>query len=161
MTKPNINDTGSAPTDANSVVCEGLVVAIDGGVVKVSMEANEACSSCSAKSSCSMAPAGGQLVEFKAEGFRVGERVHISTDTRRLLLVSTTLYLVPTLLIIAGSFGGFILLPTRLGVSPDMGGFIGVVAGILLGLAYIHFFKVLTGAEDTLLHLEKIEDPDA
>lgn len=161
MTKPNINDTGSAPTEASSVVCEGRIVAIEGNLVKVSMEANEACSSCQAKSSCSMVPAGGQLVEIRAEGFKVGDRVALSTDTRRLLIVSTTLYLVPTLLIIAGSFGGYILLPSPLGVSPDMGGFIGVVAGILLGLAYIHFFKVLTGAEDSLLHLEKIEDPDA
>ncbi len=161
MTKPDTVETNSPNTDGNSVVCEGRVVAVETGLVKVSMEANEACSSCQAKSSCSMAPEGGQLVEIKAVGFNVGDRVVISTDSKRLLLISATLYMVPTLLIIAGSFGGFLLLPKPLGVSPDMGGFIGVVAGILLGLAYIHFFKLLTGAEDTALRIEKIEDLDA
>lgn len=107
-----------------------------------------------------MAPDGKQVMQVSTEGFSTGDRVRVLADPRLMLRVSLSLYLIPAILLIVGSFVGYFYAPAIPGVDQDLGGLIGVVAGILLSLAYVHFFRVLTGTGENLLKLEKVEDRD-
>jgi positive regulator of sigma E activity len=140
-----------------SIQCSGEVVRVDANTVTISLAPNPACASCTSKSGCALASDGRQELQIEASGFQIGDRVRVMADDRRMLGVSISLYLVPTVLLIAGSFAGYLLLPGWLGVTGDQGAFYGVIAGIGLSLAYVQFFRNLTGTSENLLRLEKEE----
>jgi positive regulator of sigma E activity len=130
--------SGASP---EGTVCDGVVTSVKGDVVQVALEPNAACAACKSKGSCALTAEGQQQIEVHAAGFRPGEHVQVVTDPGAALATSTALYLIPTLLIISGSFAGFFAGPAFLGVSGDLGAFIGVVAGIAVSYVFVHFYR--------------------
>lgn len=137
-----INYTPEGGGPSGETVCDGVVTSVEGGIVRVAMQANPACATCKSKGHCALAAEGNQELEVRAVGFKTGEHVLVVTSARAALKTSAVLYLIPTLLIITGSFAGFFAGPAFLGTSGDLGAFVGVIAGIVLSYLFIHFYRV-------------------
>jgi len=158
MTADVIKFTPEAGGPSGEMVCEGVVTNVDHGVVHVAMQANPACATCKAKGSCALAAEGGQQLEVRAVGFKAGEHVLVVTSARAALATSTALYLIPTLLIISGSFAGFFAGPAFLGMSGDLGAFLGVIAGIVASYLFIHFYRVGRAGGEPPVRLIRTEE---
>jgi positive regulator of sigma E activity len=137
-----IKYTPEAGGPSGETVCEGVVTNVDHGIVHVAVQANPACATCKSKGHCALAPEGNQELDVQAVGFKPGEHVLVVTSSRAALKTSAVLYLIPTLLIISGSFAGFFAGPAFLGMSGDLGAFVGVIAGIVVSYLFIHFYRV-------------------
>ena len=79
-------------------------------------------------------------MQVPVDGLSAGDKVRVIIDPRARINTAIVLYLIPVLLIVTGSFAGFFALPVFLGLSANLGSFVGVVAGILISFAFIHFY---------------------
>jgi len=130
--------TGEAP---GGTVCDGVVTSVHDDLVQVALAPNAACATCKSKGSCALTADGTQQLEVHATGFARGDHVLVVTSPGAALATSTALYLIPTLLVISGSFAGFFAGPAFLGVSGDLGALIGVVTGIVVSYLFVHFYR--------------------
>lgn len=141
MTRDITTSEPGAAGPPEGTVCDGTVLSVQGDIVRVALEPNAACAACKSKGSCALTAEGNQSIEVHAAGFAPGEHVKVVTDPGAALATSMALYLIPTLLIIVGSFAGFFAGPEFLGLSGDLGAFIGVVTGIVLSYLFVHFYR--------------------
>jgi positive regulator of sigma E activity len=142
----------------SGTTCDGVITAVNDGIVTVALEPNPACTSCKSKGSCALMADGTQQLEVYAEGFALGEHVQLVSDPGAALATSLVLYLIPTLLIITGSFAGYFAVPVFLRLSGDMGGFIGVVTGIVLSYLFIHFYRAGRAGGNPPVRLVRTEE---
>lgn len=147
-----VADGSSGPLDA----CEGRVVAVRGDVVTVAVKTATDCAFCPSKEGCHVAALGGKQVDVIARGFHVGERVRLITYSKAVLRASVVLYLIPTLLVIVGSFAGYYTAVGFFNADGNIGSFIGVVVGLLCAFGFVHFYRVATGDRSLEIRLEKI-----
>jgi positive regulator of sigma E activity len=155
LQQPNAAETRA---DALETACEGVVTSVKDGLVRVALQPNASCATCKVKGSCAMAAEGAQQIEVHASGFAMGEHVLVVSNPGAALATSTALYLIPTLLIITGSFAGFFAGPALLGLSGDLGALIGVVTGIVVSYLFIHFYRVGRAGGDPPVRLVRTKE---
>ncbi len=151
----SMRTTGEHPEDT---VCEGVVTGVHNEVVQVALAPNAACATCKSKGSCALTADGAQQIEVHATGFTLGDHVLVVTSSRSALATSTALYLIPTLLVITGSFAGFFAGPVFLGVSGDLGALIGVVTGIVVSYVFVHFYRAGRAGGEPPVRLIRTEE---
>ena len=133
------------------------MIAVNPRTVTVQLANEEACGQCAQREGCSLVKEGRRCLEIAADGFSIGDQVRVVVPAGSRLTVSAALYLIPTLLIVSGAFAGAVVGPAFFQISPDVGSFIGVVSGILISLAFVHFYPG-GKSKNGQLRLEKIED---
>jgi positive regulator of sigma E activity len=132
-------------------------VAAKDGVVVVEVSKPDACAACKAQASCHAASMGGNQVEVRGEGFRVGDTVRIVSRPGTVVRTSLVLYLIPALLVIIGSFAGFATAEAFVKPgSGNIGSLAGVVVGIVLSLVFVHFYRIARSHVQDIW-LEKID----
>lgn len=145
------------PPAVVEAVCEGVILSVRDGTVVVEVADPAECEACLGKGQCQLAPGGGRRVELPGTGFKTGDRVRISASSPAILRASLVLYLVPALLVVCGAFAGYAVGSAYLRVSGDLASTGGVVLGILLSLAFVHYYRAGRDGERPIVHLTKIE----
>jgi positive regulator of sigma E activity len=140
----------------DAIVCEGVVVEVRNGTVVIEIANKTECEKCAGKANCQPLQGGARRIELQHDGLKVGDRVRICASPPVLLMSSAMLYLIPAALVVTGAFAGYAAGPAFLGISGDTGSMLGVAAGILVSLGFVHFFKPVPGGK-TVVSLEKIE----
>lgn len=153
---PNRDDR-RAVDDSAQTACLGRVAAVNGDAVLVQVNTVEACEACRSKGGCHQAQLAGREVTVTASGFVVGDRVRLITTGRAVLRASLVLYGIPALLAVVGAFAGYSTATAFLGIDGDLGSMLGTVTGLLLGAAFIYFYRTVDG-EGLRLHIEKVNE---
>ena len=148
--EPTAPGTGPDPA-----VCLGRVVAVDNGQVTVELAGPSECANCASKGHCHLAPEADRRVVILADGFEPGDQVRVLASSQDVLRASCVLYAIPTLLLVTGAFAGYFAGPEFLGLSPDLGGTLGVVVGIGVSWLFIHLYQGRRPAP--VVRLERIE----
>lgn len=136
--------------------CEGRVVAVHGDVVTVAVKTPADCEFCASKEGCHVASLGSKQVEVAARGFSVGDRVRLITYSKAVLRASVVLYLIPALLVVIGSFAGYATAEAFFNADGNIGSFVGVVVGLVVSIAFVHFYRVAAGDRSLEIRLEKL-----
>lgn len=114
----------------------GVIRAIDGRRMSVAV-ATQGCASCGQKKSCGVGQLAGTrpstLIELPAsEGLQAGDPVTLSLDAATIHRAALLGYLLPAILLMAGTVAGDVL--AEPGLSADLGAALGALAGGGIGL---------------------------
>ncbi len=100
---------------------DGVVVSVDGGMVRIKSRRTEACDHCAAKDGCRVM-GGGKDMEFNVEntlGANVGDQVQVTVSDAAFLRVIFLVYLVPIMGLMVGAVLGQEL-GESMGYDPSM-----------------------------------------
>lgn len=118
---------------------KGIVLQMLGDRVRVAVRRSGACRGCSEMThgcACSLMGNDPEAVvtAFNEAGAKIGDMVELSLPEGALLWASVAAYLLPVILLTAGSVGGH-LLSDRLSISADVAAIMGAAAGLAFGVS--------------------------